>query len=136
MCEIAREMLAPPHHVGRVIARPFVGTAGDNFRRTENRRDYPLPARPTTPGYPRGGGQKGPRHRQDTGDLLRRITTAEQTTNNPDHIAALARALSDEGPGAHSDFVFANLEDFDMLYGHRNDPLTSRLLAGVRRLPW
>jgi phosphopentomutase len=49
--------------------------------------------------------------------------TLEQTTNNPDHMAAVARAVRGEGPGGDADFVFANLEDFDMLYGHRNDPV-------------
>src|SRR6202007_19616 len=39
MCEIARALCNGPNRVGRVIARPFVGTAG-NFRRTENRHDY------------------------------------------------------------------------------------------------
>src|SRR6202051_2782077 len=46
ICEIARKMLDGPHKVGRVIARPFTGTAG-NFRRTERRHDYAVdPPRP------------------------------------------------------------------------------------------
>jgi len=42
MCETARKLLTPPHQVGRVIARPFVGTPG-SFRRTEHRKDYAIP---------------------------------------------------------------------------------------------
>src|ERR1700731_2146672 len=46
MCEIARKLLDGPNRVGRVIARPFIGTAG-NFRRTERRHDYAVePPRP------------------------------------------------------------------------------------------
>ena len=43
MCEIARSILDGEHKVGRVIARPFLGTASDNFTRTENRHDYAVP---------------------------------------------------------------------------------------------
>src|SRR5687768_13738707 len=43
MCEIARRILDGEHRVGRVIARPFLGTASDNFQRTENRHDYAVP---------------------------------------------------------------------------------------------
>ncbi len=46
MCEIARELLQPPHHVQRVIARPFEGENASNFRRTERRKDFPLPPPP------------------------------------------------------------------------------------------
>jgi phosphopentomutase len=42
LCGIAREMLNGDHAVGRVIARPFLGDAPDNFYRTERRKDYPL----------------------------------------------------------------------------------------------
>src|SRR2546421_12366560 len=42
MCRIARGMLTGEHAVGRVIARPFIGTPG-NFKRTEHRRDFSLP---------------------------------------------------------------------------------------------
>ncbi len=130
VCERSRAMLAPPNHVGRVIARPFVGTTPGDFQRTEHRRDYPLPA----PGdtvldlLTRAG-----KHTHAIGKISeifggRGIQTSEPTTNNPDHIAAILRFLRGEGGGVDADFVFANLEDFDMLYGHRNDP------AGFARL--
>ena len=131
-CEAARAMLVPPHHVGRVIARPFVGTAADDFKRTENRRDYPLlPPHDTVLDRLVAAG----RNVHAIGKIReifsgRGVTTYEQTTNNPDHLDALTRAVTGEGPGRDADFVFANLEDFDMLYGHRNDPVNfARLLT-------
>lgn len=129
-CEIARVLLVPPHHVGRVIARPFVGTGPENFKRTENRRDYPLP--PPHPNVLDHLARQN-KHTHAVGKIGeifsgQGIATSEPTTNNPDHIEALRAALSQAGPGRDADFVFANLEDFDMLYGHRNDP------AGFARL--
>jgi phosphopentomutase len=130
-CEAIRALLTPPNHVGRVIARPFVGTAADNFKRTENRRDYPLlPPHDTVLDLLTQAGKSvhgiGKIYEIFSG---RGITTFEKTTNNTDHQAALARAVRGEGPGADADFIFANLEDFDMLYGHRNDPVNfARLL--------
>ena len=124
VCEAARKMLTPPHHVGRVIARPFVGQTPDTFKRTENRRDYPLlPPHATVIDTLAAAGVRihliG-----KTCELfpVRPGMTLEHTTNNPDHLSALGRTLRGEGPGGDAAFIFANLEDFDMLYGHRNDP--------------
>ncbi len=126
-CEAARALLVPPQHgVGRVIARPFIGARADDFKRTENRRDYPLaPPHDTVLDLLTLSGRRV----HAIGKISeifggRGVTTSAHTTNNPDHIAALRAALS----GNDADFVFANLEDFDMLYGHRNDP------AGFARL--
>lgn len=56
-CEIAREMLTGDHNVGRVIARPFVGTNAKNFKRTTNRHDLSLkPPRKTMLDYIRAAG--------------------------------------------------------------------------------
>ncbi|MBC8103841.1 MAG: phosphopentomutase [Cytophagales bacterium] len=130
-CEAARRMLREPHHVGRVIARPFIGDSALTFQRTENRRDYPLPLPHDTVLDLLTKAGKTVHAIGKISEIFggQGITTAEKTTNNPDHIAALARAVRGEGPGGDSDFVFANLEDFDMLYGHRNDPVNfARLL--------
>jgi phosphopentomutase len=117
-CEKARKLLIAPHHVGRVIARPFVGT--ESFTRTESRRDWPLlPPAPTTLDWL--GERKIPtRLIGKTCELFPEGEFQERvlTTNNPDHCKALADAVQSFERG----FVFANLEDFDMLYGHRNDP--------------
>ena len=130
-CAAMREKLVPPHHMGRVIARPFIGDSAATFQRTENRRDYPLtPPRATVLDALTAAGK----YVHAIGKIAEifsglGITTSEPTTNNPAHCAALARAVRGEGVGADADFIFANLEDFDMLYGHRNDPVNfARLL--------
>ncbi|GAB4452844.1 MAG: phosphopentomutase [Armatimonadaceae bacterium] len=132
VCEAAREMLQPPHHIGRVIARPFVGDSADNFQRTQNRRDYPFPPPGETVLDRLTNAGKSVHAIGKIAEFFsgRGITTSEPTTRNDQHMAALARTVRGEGPGADADFVFANLEDFDMLYGHRNDPVNfARLLT-------
>ena len=120
MCEAARELLAPPNNVQRVIARPFVGATPDDFRRTEGRRDYPLaPPIPNFLTVLRDAGKTA----QAIGvvaDLFPRahFARAKRTQSNPAHLAAILEAVQ----AGREDFVFANCEDFDMLYGHRNDP--------------
>lgn len=120
MCATARRLLKGKHNVQRVIARPFVGDSPETFRRTEHRRDFPLAP-------PHGNFLEA---LQDEGktthaigviaDLFPRrlFTRAERTQSNPAHLAALLHAVQ----SGQEDFLFANCEDFDMLYGHRNDP--------------
>lgn len=116
-CRIARE-LCNPYAVGRVIARPFVGTPGA-FKRTENRRDfsYPLPE-PTIlvclsrHGIPVITVGKLDDIFPDSG--IRESFHVENTPDAQRDILTLA-ARPD------SFFCFANLIDFDMLYGHRRD---------------
>ena len=118
ICLTAREMLVGEHLVGRVIARPFIGS-DRKYTRTENRRDYALA--PTKDTILDGLVKKG----MDVvgigkiEDIFahRGITTVDHTKNNRDGIEAAIRFLR-EGKG---DFIFTNLVDFDMLYGHRND---------------
>lgn len=115
-CATARAMLVAPHDVSRVIARPFVGTPGA-YVRTPNRRDVSIePPAPTlldalaAAGVPRHGVGK-------VDDLFAgRGIRAEHTAGNADGVARI-RAWLAEGSG----FLFANLVDFDQLYGHRND---------------
>lgn len=118
MCEIAREMLVGDNLVGRVIARPFIGSDG-HYTRTENRRDFALEPiaetvldRLSGKGYDVVGIGK-------IEDIFahKGITTVDHTKNNHDGIEATIRFLK-EGKG---DFIFTNLVDTDMLYGHRND---------------
>jgi len=117
-CEIARALLDGPHRVGRVIARPFTGTPG-NFRRTERRHDYAVePPRPmlldvlAERKVPVFG--VGKIHDIYNG---RGVDDYVTTKNNADGMARLTEALA-KGPGG---LIFANLIDFDMLYGHRKD---------------
>jgi phosphopentomutase len=118
MCEIARKLLDGPHRVGRVIARPFTGTPG-NFRRTERRHDYAVePPRPMLLDVladlkvPVLG--VGKIHDIYNG---RGVESYVTTKDNVDGMAKLNGALRTQGKG----LIFANLVDFDMLYGHRKD---------------
>jgi phosphopentomutase len=117
MCEIAFELVAPMR-VGRVIARPFVGTPGA-FRRTANRHDYAVtPPRDTLldllaqNGIPVVSIGK-------VRDLFagRGITQAVATKSDSEGVDRLLDILRFGGKG----LVFLNLVDFDTLYGHRND---------------
>jgi phosphopentomutase len=118
MCEIARKMLDGPNKVGRVIARPFTGAPG-NFRRTERRHDYAVePPRPMLMDVlverkiPIFG--IGKIHDIYNGRGVDRYVT---TKNNADGMQKLHTALAEQKSG----LIFANLVDFDMLYGHRKD---------------
>lgn len=118
ICEIAREMLMGDYLVGRIIARPFLGTTGA-YKRTENRKDYALaPFKDTILDElaARGKDVVGIGKIEDI-FCHRGITTVDHTRNNVTGIEATQRFI-DNGQG---DFVFTNLVDFDMLYGHRND---------------
>jgi phosphopentomutase len=118
MCQLARKLLDGPNRVGRVIARPFTGPAG-NFRRTERRHDYAVePPRPMlldvlaetkTPVF-----GVGKIHDIYNGRGVEQYVT---TKNNADGMAKLTEALAQRPSG----LIFANLVDFDMLYGHRKD---------------
>ncbi len=118
MCAIARKMLDGPHRVGRVIARPFLGAAG-NFKRTERRHDYAVdPPRPmlldvlAEKNVPVFG--VGKIHDIYNGRGVERYVT---TKNNADGMDKLHAALGQQSGG----LIFCNLVDFDMLYGHRKD---------------
>ncbi len=118
ICGIAREMLVGPYLVGRVIARPFTGTSG-RYTRTENRRDYALAPFKSTimDGLTEKGMDVVAVGKIEDIFCHRGITTVDHTKNNPAGIEATDRFLA-EGKG---DFIFTNLVDTDMLYGHRND---------------
>jgi phosphopentomutase len=117
-CRVARRIL-DPWRVARVIARPFVGTPG-SYVRTYHRKDFSI----ATPGetvleklveakVPVVGVGKIP-------DVFDRkgITEEVHTEGNADGLAKTERLLDRVERG----LVFVNLVDFDMLYGHRNDP--------------
>lgn len=117
-CATARRLLVAPHDVARVIARPFIGTPGA-YVRTTSRRDFSLAPPGETlldalqeANVPRAGVGK-------VDDLFAgRGIEAVHTSGNPEGIDLISRWLA-ESPGG---FLFANLVDFDQLYGHRNDP--------------
>ena len=118
ICGVAFDLFATGLGVGRVIARPFVGVPGA-FTRTANRHDYALePTGPTLldrltecdiPVVTVG----------KVGDLFagRGISRSVPTTSDADGLNKLQVELADTPSG----LIFANLVDFDTLYGHRND---------------
>lgn len=118
-CRTAREMLDGEHAVGRVIARPFTGEAGA-WVRTTNRRDFSLePFAPTVLDRLTERGQQVVTVGK-VDDLFagRGVGDAIHTKSNAEGQEVLLDLAKRPGEG----LVFANLVDFDTLYGHRNDP--------------
>jgi phosphopentomutase len=118
ICKTARELLQGEHQVGRVIARPFLGKPGGFFR-SEPRHDYAVePPKPMLldrlkeAGFDVVGVGKIP-------DIFlnRGITRRLPGKNNREALESTAAAIAEESQG----LIFANLVDFDMLYGHRLD---------------
>ncbi len=136
ICEIARGMLTGDHCVGRVIARPFVGPDEEGeYHRTHRRRDYAVkPFEPTVldllqdAGIPVFGVGK-------IGDIFawQGVTSSPHVTDNMDGFDRLLAEVARTEQG----FVFCNLVDFDMLWGHRNDAraYAAGLEAVDRRIP-
>lgn len=118
-CRYARSILTGPHAVGRVIARPFTGSPG-RYQRTHRRKDFSLTFgetvlnRVAARGYPVAGIGKIADIYGGSG-----ITEAIHTENNMDGVDKLIAQLDRQDEG----IVYVNLVDFDMLYGHRNDPV-------------
>lgn len=119
-CEAARAMLTGKHEVGRVIARPFAGAVGAFERLGSKRRDYAV--KPPSPnlltiaadrGFDVMGCGKIDDLFADVG-----ITKSRHVSGNRATVAAMDEFLKEGFPGV----IFANCVDFDMLYGHRNDP--------------
>ena len=120
ICSITREeVLTLPLQVGRVIARPFVGKPG-NFTRTTNRRDFSLdPPEPTILDLLLTNGI----NTVAIGKInelfnFKGIKIREKTKSND----AGCKMLLEYSKSANGNFIFANLVDFDVYYGHRNDP--------------
>ncbi len=133
-CRAARELLTGKHAVGRVIARPFTGEPG-NYTRTANRHDFSLePRRPNYLSLLRDAGQKvygvG-----KISDIFAGCDVDESfpTKSNTEGIVQTEKLLREVDEG----FVFTNLVETDMLWGHRNDPVNfHRCLQDFdRRLP-
>ena len=119
ICEIAYDLAAVGRGIARVIARPFVGNPG-SFSRTANRKDFALPPTDDTlldrldvasiPVVAIGKIE----------DLFagRGVSRAVHTASDDDGMDAVERAMHESSRG----LIFANLVDFDTVYGHRNDP--------------
>jgi len=119
ICEEARKLLVSPHNVARIIARPFIGTP-KNYKRTERRKDFSVsPPHDTMLNLVQKAGLDvvaiGKIHDIFSGSG---ITRSIHTKNNADGIQKTIAALEETESG----FIFTNLVEFDMLFGHRNDP--------------
>ena len=119
ICQIARKLLDGEHKVGRVIARPFLGTVADNFSRTENRHDYavPPPNENLLPLLKAKGLDVvcvGKIASIYDGVGVTQDLTAK---NNDQTVEQTIKSFGDNTTG----LIFSNLVDFDMLYGHRRD---------------
>jgi phosphopentomutase len=119
LSEIAREMLTGNYNVGRVIARPFVGSDPENFKRTNNRRDFPrVPDDPTTLDLLVEAGKEV----YTVGKIddifgHRGITKSNHVVPNAECMWATVAFLQEDFEG----LLFTNLIEYDMIYGHRND---------------
>ncbi len=118
MCETARTLLTGENAVGRVIARPFIGTP-EAFQRTEHRRDFSLAPLGTTLLDQLKKAGKDVIGLGKIEDLFagRGLTQADHTETNRDGMAATLRWLERDFEG----LLFVNLVEFDMLWGHRRD---------------
>lgn len=118
-CEIARDILKGDYAVGRVIARPFVGTSPENFVRTSNRHDFSLlPPSKTMLDILKDNGKDV----LSVGKIIdifagQGITEFIRTVSNADGMVKTAEFQKKDFDG----LCFVNLVDFDMKYGHRND---------------
>ncbi|MGH3000013.1 MAG: phosphopentomutase [Gaiellaceae bacterium] len=133
-CRDAREVLTGKHAVGRVIARPFIGEPG-NYTRTPNRHDYSLvPRRPNYLSLVRDAGMTV-HGVGKIGDIFagQDVDESNPTKSNIEGIQVTEKLLQELDDG----FVFVNLVETDMLWGHRNDPVNfHRCLQDFdRRLP-
>lgn len=119
ICRIAREMLTGEHAVGRVIARPFVGQPG-SFMRTKNRRDFSLepPERTLLDRLVEVGEDVVGVGKVDDLFARRGLTVCHHTVDNMVAAEKVIELLGGDWQG----MILANLIEFDMLFGHRNNP--------------
>jgi phosphopentomutase len=120
ICQVARELLRGDDTVSRVICRPFRGGNG-NYTRTENRKDFSIdPPGETVLDFLEAKGKDVIAVGKIEDIFNRRgITEINHTKNNAEGIAATLQYLEKDFDG----LLFVNLVDYDMLYGHRNDPI-------------
>ncbi|MCW1926619.1 phosphopentomutase [Luteolibacter arcticus] len=122
LCQRAREVLDRRGiRIGRVIARPFLGDSAATFKRTANRHDYSLMPPETMLNRLQAAGVETIGVGKIS-DIFAGsgISESHPTRSNADGMAVIEKIWA-EGRG-HPHLVFANLVDFDMLYGHRRDP--------------
>lgn len=136
MCRVAREMLAGRHAVGRVIARPFLGDPG-SFQRTVRRHDYSLKPPGKTVLHLLAENNIGVTAVGKINDIFagEGVSRVVASTSNVEGVDRTLNLLLDDS--LERGLIFTNLVDFDMLYGHRNDPggYGAALVELDRRIP-
>ena len=118
-CKLARK-LCDPLNIGRVIARPFVGTRKENFTRTPNRKDFAVPPPPGNILQRAAEAGRAVVSIGKIGDIFAHTHTGEELkgTSNNAHVDMTLMALDRLPDGG---LLFANFVDFDTEYGHRRD---------------
>ncbi len=122
LCKTARQVLdGRDVRIGRVIARPFLGDSAANFKRTGNRHDYSLMPGETVLNRLQAAGVTTIGVGKIS-DIFAGsgITESHPTQSNAEGMAVIDRLWQEARDEPH--FIFANLVDFDSLYGHRRDP--------------
>ncbi|RCK42905.1 phosphopentomutase [Thalassospira xiamenensis] len=119
VCEIAFK-LVEPYNIGRVIARPFVGSGPADFKRTANRRDIAIPPhRPTLlDKFSEAGGTVISVGKIADIYAQRGISKKVKASGN---MALFDAMMTEIGQAPDNSIVFTNLVDFDMEFGHRRD---------------
>lgn len=120
ICEITRnEVCINDHNVGRIIARPFIGEPG-SFKRTTNRKDFSV--NPTSETLLDLLSENGTETIGigKVNDLFNNIgiQTKIKTKSNSEGIKEIVSSIKSK----NKSFIFANLVDFDVYFGHRLDP--------------
>lgn len=120
-CETARELL-DNYNIGRVIARPFLGTTAENYARTGNRRDYSvLPPAPTVLDKLTAAGGKVISIGK-IADIYAHQGISE-SLKATGLTALVDKTLAQMAQQADNSLIFTNLVDFDQNFGHRRDPI-------------
>jgi phosphopentomutase len=119
LCEFARE-LCDPLRVGRIIARPFIGTSAATFERTKHRRDFGVVPPPSTLLHRARSDHREVISVGKIGDLFCHDATGEELKGGDndgvfDEMVAATDRLQEGG------LLFANFVDFDTSFGHRRD---------------
>jgi phosphopentomutase len=134
ICRKARALLTGKHAVGRVIARPFMGTTG-NFKRTKNRKDFSVkpPSKTVLNNIAESGMEVVGVGKINDIFAGEGITRSLKTADNMDGVDKIIQLLKTPFHG----LIFSNLVEFDMLFGHRNNPVgyAGALEAFDNRLP-
>ncbi len=119
ICQIARELMVGEHNIGRIIARPFLGSGRGDFKRTANRKDFSVRPTGETVLERATKNQKKVVGIGKIADIFDRVGISEEirSESNSDGMAKTLELIRN----SDADLIYTNLVDFDSKYGHRND---------------